>query len=87
MSPWNPESWRKAGNQVREPRALDPAGVTGPEELELVALSMGSGIRLPSRLPLLLGTPQEGPGEAGDSPRKIMRKLGTPQEGPGTARN
>lgn len=35
-----PRRWRKAGNQVREPRALDPAGVAGPEVLELVALSM-----------------------------------------------
>ncbi|KAM5311270.1 toll/interleukin-1 receptor domain-containing adapter protein isoform 4-T9 [Glossophaga mutica] len=40
MSRRDPEGWRKAGNRVREPRALDPAGVTGPEELELVALSM-----------------------------------------------
>lgn len=33
-----------------------------------------------------LGTPLEGAGETGDSPRKATRKLGTPQEGHGEAR-
>nr|XP_019566054.1 PREDICTED: toll/interleukin-1 receptor domain-containing adapter protein isoform X2 [Rhinolophus sinicus] len=40
ISPWDPECWHKAGNQVRESRALDPTGVMRPKGPELAAHCM-----------------------------------------------